>query len=126
MNRAEGTGRDAQPAIVATLDVEVGQLVEVNADDGADFANISRQTAVNESGRSQGGVGCESRAPQSAYSVFRARSGAGGFHQRRVRFEVFYKHLAHQVTGFDDLWIAQPIMDVQSLASRDDDSLLAH
>lgn len=125
MNRAERTGRDAQPAIVATLNVEIRWLVKVNADNGANLADLRRQ--AGQAGLA--GFGEELDADLARHgmlALLRARSGARAFCQRGVRFEIFQKRLAHQVAGFDDLGIAQPIMDVQSLAARDDDSLLAH
>ncbi|MDP1713303.1 MAG: hypothetical protein Q8L41_01035 [Anaerolineales bacterium] len=46
MECAEGTGGDAQAAVIATFDVNVGRFIIVNPHDGAHFANLSRQTAV--------------------------------------------------------------------------------
>jgi len=125
LNRAEGTGGNAQPAIVTTFNVEVGRFVNVNADDGANLADLRRQAGqaglAGFSPKMDADLACH-----GLLTLLRAWSGARAFRQRGVRFEVFQKHLPHQVAGLDNLWITQPIINIQSLAARDEDSLLAH
>jgi hypothetical protein len=44
--RAEGTGGDAQTAVVTAFDINIRQFVKINPHDGAHFAGYSRQTAA--------------------------------------------------------------------------------